>query len=112
MRTDGTCTTVLGASASGAPRKSNNWGHFRGFLALATFASELFTSAYERSPSSPILATSVAFSSSPIMDLTGYRQRETTEPTALCVVIVGYLHSADTPRRPLTRYVKNRVSVS
>src|SRR5205807_640688 len=98
MQTDGSFTSVLGASASAA-RKSNSCGHFRGFLALATFASELSTSAYARSPSSPDLVTSVAFSSSPIMDLTGYRQRETTEPTALCVVIVGYLHSADPPRR-------------
>src|ERR1700724_1411398 len=94
MRTAGTFTTVLGASTSAA-RKSNSCGHFRGFLALATFASELSTSAYARSPSSPFLATSVAFSSSPIMDLTGYRQRETIEPTALCVgVMVGHLHSA------------------
>src|ERR1700730_6619088 len=96
MRTEG--TTVLEASASAA-RKSNSWGHFRGFLALATFASELSTSAYARSPSSPVLATSVAFSSSPIMDLTGYRQRETIEPTTLCVVMVGHLHSVDAPRR-------------
>src|SRR6266704_2243951 len=82
-----------------AARKSNNCGQFRGFLALATFASELSTSAYARSPSSPVLATSVAFSSSPIMDLTGYRQRETIEPTTLCVVIAGHLGSADPTRR-------------
>ena len=44
MRTGGTFTPGLGASASAA-RKSNNVGHFRGFLALATFPSELSTSA-------------------------------------------------------------------
>src|SRR6266436_6520580 len=98
IQTDGTFTTVLGASASAA-RKSNSCGHFRGFLALATLASELSTSAYARSPSSPIVATSLAFSSSPIMDLTGYRQRETIEPTTSCVVIVGHLHSTDPSRR-------------
>src|SRR5437899_12911363 len=83
MRTDGAFTPVLGASASAA-RKSKRCGHFRGFLALAAFPSELSTRAYARSPSSPRSVTSVAFSSSPIMDLTGYRQRETTEPSSFC----------------------------
>jgi hypothetical protein len=32
--------------------------------------------------------TSEAFSSSPIMDLTGYRQRETIEPRTLCVELI------------------------
>src|SRR5216684_5313641 len=84
MRTDGTFTTVLGTSASAA-RKSNNCGHFRGFLALATFPSEPSTSAYARSPNSPRFVMSAAFNSSPIMDLTEYRQRETIEPRTLCV---------------------------
>jgi hypothetical protein len=65
-------------------RKSKRRGHFRGFLAVATFPSELSTRAYARSPSSPRSVTSVAFQSSPIMDLTGYRQSETTEPSSFC----------------------------
>src|SRR5579864_5938134 len=41
----------------------------------------------------PSLVTSVAFSSSPIIDLTGYRQRETIEPRTFCVdAIVQPLH--------------------
>src|SRR2546422_11387081 len=86
-RTGGVFTPVLGAFANAA-RKSNRWGHFRGFLALATFPSERSTSAYARSPSIPPLVTSEAFNSSPIVDLTGYRQRETIVPRTLCVDVI------------------------
>jgi len=40
MRAGGTFAPTLGTSARPA-RQSNNCGHFRGFLALATFPSEL-----------------------------------------------------------------------
>src|SRR3981081_1791156 len=83
MRTRGTFAATRAGSMTVA-RKSKRRGHFRGVLAVATFPSELSTRAYARSPSSPRSVTSVAFSSSPIMDLTGYRQSETTEPSSFC----------------------------
>src|SRR5437867_7784364 len=67
-------------------RKSKRRGHFRGFLAVAAFPSELSTRAYARSPRSPRSVTSAAFSSSPIMDLTGYRHRDPIEPSCTSVV--------------------------
>src|SRR6266487_3785570 len=83
MWTGGTVAAARTGSTKVA-RKSKRFGHFRGFLAVAAFPSELSTRAYARSPSSPRSVTSVAFSSSPIMDLTGYRQSETTEPSSIC----------------------------
>src|SRR6267154_3680013 len=83
MRTRGTFAAARAGSMTVA-RKSKRRGHFLGFLAVAAFPSELSTRAYARSPSSPRSVTSVAFSSSPIMDLTGYRQSETTEPSSFC----------------------------
>src|SRR5438105_10435345 len=68
------------APFANAARKSNNCGHLRGFLALATFPSEPSTRAYARSPSSPCWLMSVRFNSSPSIDLTGYRHSATTEP--------------------------------
>src|SRR5947209_1471420 len=84
IRTGGTFALIRGGSMKVA-RKSKRVGHFLGFLAVATFPSELSTSAYARSPNSPRSVTSVAFSSSPIMDLTGYRQIEATAPRSICV---------------------------
>src|SRR5437899_4465035 len=83
IRTGGTFAAARTGSMRVA-RKSKRRGHFRGFLAVAAFPSELSTRAYARSPSSPHSETSAAFSSSPIMDLTGYRQSETTEPSSIC----------------------------
>jgi len=45
-------------------------------------------SAYVRSPSSPCCVTTAAFSSSPIIDLTGYLHKDTTEPTVACSACV------------------------
>src|SRR2546428_10249393 len=52
--------------------------------ALAAFPSALSTRAYARSPSRPRSVTSIALSSSPSIDLTGYRHSEATEP---CVAL-------------------------
>src|SRR6266851_8125857 len=87
IRTGGTFAAARGGSMKLA-RKSKRRGHFRGFFAVATFPSELSTRAYARSPSSPRCVISVAFNSSPIMDLTGYRHRETTEPGFIGIVFV------------------------
>jgi hypothetical protein len=54
MRTAGTSMSGCGVSTNAA-RKSNSCGHLRGFLALATFPSELSIRAYARSPSNPRL---------------------------------------------------------
>src|SRR5215207_11393179 len=83
MRTGGSCAPERGPSTKAA-RKSNNCGHFRGFLALTTLPSVLSRRAYTRSPSSPWSLSSEAFSSSPIIDLIGYRQRDTTDPRTVC----------------------------
>src|SRR6266446_4402881 len=83
IRTGGTFAAGRAGSTKVA-RKSKRRGHFRGFLAVAAFPSALSTRAYARSPSSPRSVTSVAFSSSPIMDLTGYRRSDTTEPSSIC----------------------------
>jgi hypothetical protein len=92
-----------GGSAKAA-RQSKSFAHLLGFLALATFPLDGSPRAYARSPSSPRCVTSVAFSSSPIMDLTGYRQSETTEPSSICVVF-AILHSPQVaqPRTRLKR---------
>src|SRR6266481_6341431 len=83
IRTGGAARATLGGSTKLA-RQSKRRAHLRGFLALATLPVAGSRRAYTRSPSSPCSVTSVAFSSSPIMDLTGYRQRDTTEPTSFC----------------------------
>jgi hypothetical protein len=56
---------------------------FRGFLAPPTFPVARSAIAKCRSPSRPISVTSEAFSSSPIIDFTGYRPSAETEPLAL-----------------------------
>jgi len=60
-------------------RKPKSVGHFFGCLAVAAFPSALSIKAYARSPSRPRSVTSAAVSSSPCIDLTGYRQSEATE---------------------------------
>src|SRR6266566_5098669 len=96
MRTGGTFETVPVASDSVAPR-ANKSGQRRGFLAVATLPSIVSTSAYARSPTSPISSNSAAFNSSPNSDLTGYRHREATEPRSFCIdVITGLLRRRGT----------------
>src|SRR5580765_5224278 len=79
-------TGERGASSRGrstkAARKSKSCGHFRGFLALAILPSAVSRSAYARSPSSPHVVTSLAFNSSPSIDLTGYRHSVATFPAS------------------------------
>src|SRR2546428_2770776 len=102
IRTVGTFAAARAGSMKVA-RKSKRRGHFRGFLAVAAFPSELSTRAYARSPSSPRSVTSVAFSSSPIMDLTGYSQSETTEPSSICTAFdILTLLDCSTRDSPLT----------
>src|SRR6266849_7684727 len=79
MRTGGMLAPVRGGSMKVA-RKPRSVGHFLGFLAVAAFPSALSTRAYARSPSRPRSVTSLALSSSPSIDLTGYRHSEATEP--------------------------------
>src|SRR5882672_1022366 len=83
MRTGGTLAPVWGGSMKVA-LKPKSVGHFLGFLAVAAFPSVLSTRAYARSPSRPRSVTSLALSSSPSIDLTGYRHSEATEP---CVAL-------------------------
>src|SRR5918994_6758972 len=66
-----------------AARNSNMVGHFFGFLALTILAVSVSTKASERSPSKPRSVTSEALSSSPIIDFTGYRHKETTAPSGI-----------------------------
>ena len=63
--------------------KSKSFSHFLGFLALATLPVSLSISAYARSPISPPSVSYEEFSSSPSIDLTGYRHMETTDPIAV-----------------------------
>src|SRR5918992_6186576 len=70
-----------------AARKSKSFPHFLGFLALATLPVSWSISAYARSPTSPRSVTYEELSSSPSIDFTGYRHKETTVPVA--VVVVG-----------------------
>src|SRR5207302_1660441 len=99
-RTGGILAPVCGGSMKVA-LKPKSVGHFVGFLAVAAFPSALSTRAYARSPSKPRSVTSIALSSSPSIDLTGYRHSETTEP---CDVLdmsppqpVGRSHTTATP---------------
>src|SRR5262245_59271653 len=62
-------------------RKPKRVGHFLGFFAVAAFPSAPSIRAYARSPRRPYCVTSVALSSSPSIDFTGYRHSETTEPS-------------------------------
>ena len=82
-----TRTGGVGAPSSGgemkAARKSNIPGHFLGFLALTTLPEATSTSARQRSPRSPASVTSHLLSSSPIIDFTGYRIRETIVPSGM-----------------------------
>src|SRR6266404_5517837 len=79
MRTGGILAPVCGGSMKVA-LKPKSVGHFLGFLAVAAFPSALSTRAYARSPSKPRSVTSLALTSSPSIDLTGYRHNEATEP--------------------------------
>src|SRR3990172_6937747 len=79
IRTGGILLPKRGGSMKAA-RQSKSFAHLRGFFTLATLPLVGSTNAYTRSPRMPRSVMSAAFSSSPIMDLTGYRQRETTEP--------------------------------
>src|SRR5215216_466541 len=81
-RTGGRGSPSCGGAVKAA-RKSNMVGHFFGFFALTTFPVSVSTRAIERSPSTPRSVTSDAFSSSPIIDLTGYRHNERTAPSAI-----------------------------
>jgi len=66
MRTGGIAVPVRGMSVSAA-RKSNSVGHFRGFLALATFPSDLSMSASQQ----PVVGDLGAVQLLTHMDLTG-----------------------------------------
>ena len=85
MRTAGTGTPGRGGFGNPA-RNSSIRGHFRGFFALATSPSQRSSTAYARSPRSPQGLISATSSSSPSMDLTGYRHSDTTAPMVGCVV--------------------------
>src|SRR5713101_1866330 len=89
MRTVGTLAPGRGGSMKVA-RKPKSVGHFFGFLAVAAFPSTPSIRAYARSPTRPRSVTSVPLSSSPSIDLTGYRHNEATEP---CVAL-GMLASS------------------
>src|SRR5919198_1992922 len=78
-RTGGSAAPCFGGSTYAA-RKSKKLPHLRGFFAPATLPLVASTTANWRSPTRPRSVTSAAFSSSPIIDFTGYRQSETTEP--------------------------------
>src|ERR687886_2961384 len=84
IRTGGISCTLCGESIN-IERKSNNLPHFLGFLALAALPVCLSTTAYVRSPTSPRSVIYEEFSSSPIIDFTGYRHKETTVPVAVVV---------------------------
>ena len=85
-RTGGSGLPSTGGAANAA-RKSNMLGHFFGFLALTTFPVSASTRARERSPSTPRSVRSDALSSSPIIDFTGYRHNETTDPSLISLLI-------------------------
>src|SRR5919199_3285 len=85
IRTGGISFTLYGGESTNIERHSKSFPHFLGFLALATFPVCLSTTAYVRSPTNPRSVTCEEFSSSPIIDFTGYRHKETTDPTAAAV---------------------------
>src|SRR5262245_30556096 len=98
MRTGGILAPGCGGSMKVA-WKPKSVGHLFGFFAVAAFPSTLSTKAYARSPSRPPPVISVAVSSSPSIDLTGYRQSEATEPcvalgmsVSLLLTLVSMLH--------------------
>jgi hypothetical protein len=65
---------------------------FLGFLALATLLVSLSISAYARSPTSPRSDTLEEFSSSPRIDLTGYRHMEAVVPTAVWATSISNVY--------------------
>src|SRR5947208_1092405 len=77
--TDGIGPLIVGGSVKFA-LNSNILAHFLGFFALTTFPVAKSKSAYARSPRSPLSVTMDALTSSPIIDFTGYRHKETTAP--------------------------------
>src|SRR5437763_3958607 len=95
-RTGGSGCPNCGGSTNAA-RKSNMAGHFFGFFALTTLPVSVSTRASERSPSTPRSVTSDAFSSSPIIDLTGYRHNETTAPPAIATHSQTTVHGVSRP---------------
>src|SRR5919112_2321246 len=88
IRTGGMFSATCGGSSIKAARKSKRFPHFLGFLALATLPVSLSSTAYERSPTSPRSVTYEELSSSPSIDFTGYRHKETTVPAAVVAVVV------------------------
>src|SRR5437667_7154309 len=76
MRTPGGRLAPGRGGSMKVARKPKSVGHFFGFLAVAAFPSALSTRAYARSPSRPRSVTSVAVTSSPSIDLTGYRHSD------------------------------------
>src|SRR5215510_8918939 len=82
IRTGGISFTLCGESIN-IERKSKRFPHFLGFLALATLPVCLSTTAYVRSPTSPRSVIYEELSSSPIIDFTGYRHKDTTVPVRL-----------------------------
>src|SRR5919201_763661 len=86
IRTGGMSFTSCGDSTN-IERKSNSFPHFLGFLALATLPVCLSTTAYVRPPTSPRSVMYEELSSSPIIDFTGYRHKETTVPEAVVVEV-------------------------
>src|SRR5512144_729462 len=78
----GSVMRTASAPATTCARHSKSLAHLRGFFALATLPSSASTSAYARSRASPRSVTSHDSISSPSMDLTGYRQRDRTDPVA------------------------------
>src|SRR5919199_4265489 len=87
IRTGGMSFTSSLGESTNIERKSNSFPHFLGFLALATLPVCLSTCIcvnmrYVRSPMSPRSVTYEEFSSSPNIDFTGYRHKDTTVPVA------------------------------
>src|SRR5919198_5323377 len=82
IRTGGMSFTSSCGESRSIERKSKSFPHFLGFLALATLPVCLSTTAYARSPVSPRSVIYEELSSSPIIDLTGYRHKETTLPAS------------------------------
>src|ERR671936_2147624 len=95
IRTGGILFASSGGESINIERKSKSFPHFLGFLALAALPVCLSITAYTRSPTSPRSVMYEEFSSSPSIDFTGYRHKETTVPAAPagdCWFINSYHH--------------------